>query len=121
MREEESVGKLPPMKTAADVISRLQGDSELPMERFTVGYTDRFLGILEQPFTAFSWEDITAVDDFEVLAVPQHRIQYFKYCGQKVWEKATRLDLVFGSTGEKRDIREVMEEVDRNLQTTLNH
>ena len=121
MREEESVGKLPPMKTAADVISRLQWDSELPIEQFTVGYTDRFLGVLEQPFAAFSWEDIAAVDDFEVLAVPQHRIQYFKYCGQKVWEKATRLDLVFGSTGEKRDIREVMEEVDRNLQTTLNH
>ena len=31
-----------------------------------------------------------------------------------MWEKATRLDLIFGSTGDNRGIIEVMEEVDRN-------
>ena len=50
----------------------------------------------------------------QVLAIPQHRIQYFKYSGSKVWEKATRLDLIFGSTGDQRGIVQVMEEVDRN-------
>ena len=49
-----------------------------------------------------------------MLAIPQHRIQYFKYSGSKVWEKATRLDLIFGSTGDHRGIVQVMEEVDRN-------
>ena len=109
---KEEKGKLPSMKTAADVISRLQWDRDLPTEHFVVGYLDRFLGVLEQPFTAFSWEDLASVDDFEVLAVPQHRIQYFKYRGEKVWDKASRLDLVFGSQGEERSIKDVMDQVD---------
>ena len=103
------------MKTAADVISRLQWDKQLPIEKFTVGYVDRFQGVLEQPFTAFCWEDLASVDDYEVLAIPQHRIQYFKYSGLKVWEKATRLDVIFGSTGDHRGILHVMEGVDRSL------
>ena len=49
-----------------------------------------------------------------MLAIPQHRIQYFKYSGSKVWEKATRLDLIFSSTGDQRGIVQVMDEVDRN-------
>ena len=109
---EERKGKLPSMKTAADVISRLQWDRQLPVDNFTVGYIDRFRGVLEQPFTAFCWEDLASVDDFEVLAIPQHRIQYFKYSGTKVWEKATRMDLIFGSTGDQRGIVQVMEDVD---------
>ena len=104
--------KLPSMKTAADVISRLQWDKQLPIDKFTVGYVDRFKGVLEQPFNAFCWEDLASVDDYEVLAIPQHRIQYFKYSGSKVWEKATRLDVIFGSTGDDRGILQVMEEVD---------
>ena len=110
--EKEERGKLPSMKTAADVISRLQWDRALPTEHFAVGYLDRFLGVLEQPFTAFCWEDLASVDDVEVLAVPQHRIHYFKYRGEKVWDKASRLDLVFGSQGEKRTIKDVMVQVD---------
>ena len=51
-----------------------------------------------------------------MLAIPQHRIQYFKYFGAKVWEKATRLDLIFGSTGDQRGIVQVMEEVDSEKQ-----
>ena len=51
-----------------------------------------------------------------MLAIPQHRIQYFKYSGAKVWEKATRLDLIFGSTGDQRGIVQVMEEVDSEKQ-----
>ena len=114
--EETQHSKLPSMKTAADVISRLQWDKQLPIDRFTVGYIDRFKGVLEQPFTAFCWEDLASVDDYEVLAIPQHRIQYFKYSGSKVWEKATRLDVIFGSTGDQRGIVQVMEEVDLSRQ-----
>ena len=39
--EEKSHSKLPSMKTAADVISRLQWDKQLPVDKFTVGYIDR--------------------------------------------------------------------------------
>jgi len=115
--EETRHSKLPSMKTAADVISRLQWDKHLPIDKFTVGYIDRFKGVLEQPFSAFCWEDLASVDDYEVLAIPQHRIQYFKYSGSKVWEKATRLDVIFGSTGDDRGIVQVMEEVDLSRQS----
>ncbi|KAM9113546.1 leukocyte receptor cluster member 9 isoform 2-T4 [Pangshura tecta] len=101
--------KKPPMKTAGDVISRILWDSQLPPSDFTVGHLDRFSGVREDAFTAFCWEDLASVG-LEVLAIPQHRIQYFKYRGRVVWDKASRLDDVFGSTGGGRTILEVMEE-----------
>jgi len=87
------------MRTASDVIQRIQWQKELKSEDFSVGYLDRFLGVQEKEFGAFSWDDISAVDDHVVLAIPKHRIQYFKYRGTVVWDKASRLDNVFGSTG----------------------
>ena len=69
--------KKPPMKTADDVIKRLQWDPKLPKEYFVIGYLDRFLGVVEENFTTFSWENLASVD-YDVLAIPQHRIQYFK-------------------------------------------
>ena len=52
--------------------------------------------------------------DYEALAIPQHRIEYFKYRGTKVWDKKSRLDLVFGSAGDNRgkSIEEIMSEID---------
>jgi len=87
------------MRTASDVIKRIQWQKELNSQDFTVGYLDRFLGVQEKEFGAFSWDDIATVDDYTVLAIPKHRIQYFKYRGTVVWDKASRLDNVFGSTG----------------------
>ena len=87
------------MRTASDVIKRIQWQKELNPEDFTVGYLDRFLGVQEKQFEAFSWEDIATVDDYAVLAIPKHRIQYFKYRGTLIWDKPSRLDNVFGSTG----------------------
>ncbi|XP_033102588.1 uncharacterized protein LOC117105530 [Anneissia japonica] len=100
-------GKKPPMKTACDVISRIQWDPELSPRHFIVGYLDRFLGILEQPFEAFSWVDIATVD-LNTLAIPRHRIQYFKYQDEIVWDKRVRLDNVFGSTGSQTTITDVV-------------
>jgi len=88
------------MRTAADVISRIRWDPDLPTEKFTIGYLDRFVGIIEKPFSAFSWEDLATVAP-NVLAVPEHRIQYFKYLDELVWDKAKQLDNVFGSRGGK--------------------
>ncbi|XP_019348191.1 leukocyte receptor cluster member 9 isoform X2 [Alligator mississippiensis] len=102
--------KKPPMKTAEDVISRILWDPLLDPSSFSVGYLDRFLGVLEEPFTAFSWEDLVSAGP-GVLAVPQHRIRYFKYCGRMVWDRATRADDIFGSTGSRCTILEVMKEV----------
>ncbi|XP_067929766.1 leukocyte receptor cluster member 9-like isoform X3 [Watersipora subatra] len=92
--------KKPPMRTAADVIKRIQWDSSLKSEAFVVGYVDRFLGIQEQPFNAFNWVN-PAEADWMDLNIPEHRIEYFKYNDVIVWEKKSRCDNVFGSTGGK--------------------
>lgn len=99
--------KKPPMKTVRDVISRIKWDEELSAEDFTVGYLDRFLGIMEKGFADFSWDDLASVDHFIDFAIPQHRIQYFKYLDEIVWDKRERIDKVFGSTGSKETILDV--------------
>eukprot|EP00111_Clytia_hemisphaerica_P013144 TCONS_00038582-protein len=96
------------MKTATDVIHRILWDDALPTQDFIVGYLDRFVGIIEKPFTAFSWEDIASVD-MNVLAVPKHRIQYFKYLDVVVWDKNKRMDKVFGSTGNSETILDIID------------
>lgn len=104
---DQQLDKKAPMKTATDVINRLLWDSQVNKCSFIVGYVDRFVGVLEKNFTEFSWEDIAAVD-YNVLAIPRHRINYFKYKGVKVWDKHERLDNVFGSTGSGLTITDVM-------------
>ncbi|CAI5790757.1 leukocyte receptor cluster member 9 [Podarcis lilfordi] len=116
-RSRSPQGKKPPMKTAEDVISRLLWDPQLPAEHFSIGYLDRFLGVLEEPFAAFSWEDLASTGP-GVLAIPKHRIHYFKYKTRVVWDKVSRTDEVFGSTGSGRTILEVMKEVDEAAGTT---
>ena len=106
-KEIEGSRKKPPMKTASDVISRIQWDEELSPKDFVVGYLDRFIGIMEKSFTDFSWEDLASVDHFVDLAIPRHRIQYFKYRGEIVWDKRERIDRVFGSTGSEETILDV--------------
>ncbi|XP_042327269.1 leukocyte receptor cluster member 9 [Sceloporus undulatus] len=117
--EQLPVSKKPPMKTAEDVISRLLWDPQVPAECFSIGYLDRFLGVVEQPFTAFSWENLASVGP-GVLAIPKHRIQYFKYGTRVVWDKVSRTDDVFGSTGSGRTILEVIKEEDQAIKEKSN-
>lgn len=105
--DEDTCSKKKSMKTASDVISRIQWDENLSKEDFVVGYLDRFVGIVEKCFGDFSWEDIASVD-YNTLSIPRHRIQYFKYCGKVVWDKRDRLDRVFGSTGSGETILDVI-------------
>ncbi|KAG8567938.1 hypothetical protein GDO81_013836 [Engystomops pustulosus] len=108
-QESKPKGKKPPMKTASDVISRIQWDTQLPKEHFIVGYLDRFLGTIEKPFSAFCWEDLASIG-VDVLAIPKHRIQYFKYQNLVVWDKASRIDNVFGSTGSGLTILDIIDQ-----------
>ena len=49
------------MKTALDVIKRIQWDEMLPSDLFSIGYLDRFTGIQEDQFTKFSsWGNIVS-------------------------------------------------------------
>ena len=91
--------KKPRMRTATDVISRIQWDPELLEAEFFIGYSDRFLGIIEKNFAEFCWDDLSTVG-METLAIPKHRIQYFKYKADIVWDRRVQLDKFFGSRGE---------------------
>uniref|UniRef100_A0A3Q1F646 Leukocyte receptor cluster member 9 n=1 Tax=Acanthochromis polyacanthus TaxID=80966 RepID=A0A3Q1F646_9TELE len=95
------VNKKPRMRTADDVISRILWDPSVEASDFVVGYVDRFLGVLERPFSEFNWDtDPCDCDYASELALPRHRIQYFTYRGHRVWDRHTRTDRVFGSTGQ---------------------
>ena len=95
------------MRTAREVIDRLLWDSRFDAELVSVGLVDRLLagpsGVIERPLLSMEWgEDLAAIgcgDPSAATAIPQHRIVYFKYQEQTIWEKATRLDRVFASTG----------------------
>ncbi|XP_041650046.1 leukocyte receptor cluster member 9 isoform X2 [Cheilinus undulatus] len=99
--EVKEVNKKPRMRTADDVISRILWDPSVDSSEFIVGYVDRFLGVLERPFVDFNWDTNPCDCDYTTeLALPRHRIQYFTYRGHRVWDRHSRTDRVFGSTGQ---------------------
>lgn len=93
----EAGTKKPPLRTAAAVIQRIRWDPRLDPADFSVGYADRFLGVCEEPFSAFCWDEPLAALGPGVLAIPQHRVLYFRFRDRVVWDRASRLDQVFGS------------------------
>ncbi|XP_077454223.1 leukocyte receptor cluster member 9 [Stigmatopora argus] len=99
--EGDDVNKKPRMRTADDIISRILWDPSVDASEFIVGYVDRFLGVLDRPFSDFNW-DLNPYDcDYTTdLAIPRHRIQYFSHRGHRVWDRHSRTDRVFGSTGQ---------------------
>ncbi|XP_028836967.1 leukocyte receptor cluster member 9 isoform X2 [Denticeps clupeoides] len=100
-KENQETHKKPRMRTADDVINRILWDDSVDPADFVVGHLDRFLGLLERPFSEFSWDiSVTECDFTEELALPRHRIQYFSYRGERVWDRDSRTDRVFGSTGQ---------------------
>ncbi|XP_072535177.1 leukocyte receptor cluster member 9 [Salminus brasiliensis] len=114
--EPQEPEKKPRMRTAGDVISRILWDSSVDPADFVVGHLDRFLGVLERPFADFSWDAQVCDSDYsEELTIPQHRIMYFSYKGQHVWDRDSRTDRVFGSTGQT-----VLPPFDREDQTQEN-
>ncbi|KKA27085.1 hypothetical protein TD95_001115 [Thielaviopsis punctulata] len=80
-------------RTAADVLNRLKWDASLNTDDFLVGYEDRFVGAMERPVSA--WKTEQTDEEF----IPQHRILYFKRKadGEVVWDRRSRIDLIFGS------------------------
>ncbi|CAL8290385.1 unnamed protein product [Merluccius merluccius] len=99
--EVEKRQKKPRMRTADDVISRILWDTPVEAAHFVVGYVDRFLGMLERPFSEFNWDvDPCDCNYSSELALPRHRIQYFAFRGHRVWDRNSRMDRVFGSTGQ---------------------
>jgi uncharacterized protein (UPF0248 family) len=87
------------LRPASDVINRLRWDPNLDPADYIIGYEDRFLGAKETSLE--KWKTEQTDEEF----IPQHRILYFRRKfneegdgkGEIVWERATRVDKVFGS------------------------
>ncbi|KAF1839782.1 hypothetical protein BDW02DRAFT_10529 [Decorospora gaudefroyi] len=85
------------LRPASDVLNRLRWDPSLDPSEYIIGYEDRFLGARETGLE--KWKTEQTDEEF----IPQHRILYFKKKGgndgdaEIVWERATRIDRVFGS------------------------
>ena len=106
------------MKTAKEVVHRIQWDNEINKDYIIVGYLDRFLGLKECLFNTFDWGDIVLAD-LGALAIPEHRIHWFKYKGEKIWDKNTRLDNVFGSTGSNTSFYDVIKRMSDQAYTAI--
>ncbi|KAK2844680.1 hypothetical protein Q5P01_011339 [Channa striata] len=125
--EGKELDKKPRMRTADDVISRILWDPLVDASEFVVGYLDRFLGVVERPFGDFNWDTSPCDCDYSAeLALPRHRIQYFTYRGHRVWDRHSRTDRVFGSTGQtlappfggEEEVKEDKEQQQECLKTT---
>ena len=89
----------PSLRPAKDILSRIRHDPALNESDFIVGYIDRHAPeMMEMDVSA--WKGgVSDVTDEEWI--PQHRIMYFRKKGdeegRRVWDRATRLDRLFGS------------------------
>jgi uncharacterized protein (UPF0248 family) len=87
------------LRPASDVLNRLRWDPNLDPADYIIGYEDRFLGAKETSLE--KWKTEQTDEEF----IPQHRILYFRRRfndegdgnGELVWERATRIDKIFGS------------------------
>ncbi|MBP6721296.1 MAG: DUF504 domain-containing protein [Bacteroidia bacterium] len=77
----------PTLRSIKDVHSRLKWDGGIPTESIFIGYIDRMRGLVEMPFSDFTPGG----------RVPWDRIQYFRLAELRIWDRETRIDMIFGS------------------------
>eukprot|EP00953_Heterococcus_sp_UTEX-ZZ885_P024865 13558-Heterococcus_DN1.PRE.3 len=85
------------LRPAEEVIDRILWDPALEVKHFTVGYIDRFNGVQETPIAAPNLT-VKGRARLFVKAIPQARIAYVKYKQRIVWDRESRIDIVFGSS-----------------------
>ena len=70
-------------KGADKIWYQILWDNKVNKLEFTVGYKDRFVGIIEEPFSTFEAlkEDI-----------PFHRIKYYKRGNEIVWDREKKIN-----------------------------
>ncbi|KAH8664974.1 hypothetical protein BGZ60DRAFT_378995 [Tricladium varicosporioides] len=94
-RAESSHG----LRPAKDVLNRLKYDDKFNLDEFVIGYKDRVKNKIVEK-NAIDWEKNSTTEEW----IPEHRIEYFKRISVNgdeviVWQKKTKLDLIFGSGG----------------------
>ena len=100
--EANSKKKLVP---SSEVLRRIQWDSSLSSEDFSVVHYDRVDdALVETPLDAPN-RSISGKATKFIDALPEHRIVYIKYKERIVWDREQRLDCVFGEEGIAEVIR----------------
>jgi uncharacterized protein (UPF0248 family) len=89
--ERDEKARLTP---AHKIYDRILNDPTVEEDLFDVGYLDRFTGIKEVSFKRFVTLDN---EKHYNTSVPFHRVRFFKYKGQIVWNRDTRLNLIDGN------------------------
>ncbi|KAH8815699.1 hypothetical protein F5884DRAFT_747230 [Xylogone sp. PMI_703] len=97
--DEDASAAKTKLRPALDVLNRLRHDRDYDIDRFVVGYLDRFGGMREK--RAAEWEADVSEEEF----VPQSRIWYFKRVASGdgdgegedlvVWDREKKVDLIF--------------------------
>ncbi len=82
---QEATLKSGKFKGADKIYNQILWDEKLNKNDFIVGYEDRFVGLLEEPFSTFEAlkEDI-----------PFHRIRFFKRGNEIVWDRKKKLNKI---------------------------
>jgi poly(A) polymerase len=75
------------LRSIKDVYSRLKWDGSIDSATIYIGYQDRIRGLVEMPYADFRPGG----------RVPWDRIQYFRMADVRIWDRTSRIDLVFGS------------------------
>lgn len=88
--KESKVRATNTMRTSYDVFNRIRWDPDLDKGEFIIGYEDRFVGIMESPFSVWENRDIS-----QESFIPWHRVQYFKCKDKIVWDRRTKEDYIF--------------------------
>ncbi|KAL8806825.1 MAG: hypothetical protein Q9182_001085 [Xanthomendoza sp. 2 TL-2023] len=94
-RSSSQHSSIPYLRTAQEIMNRIEHDDSLQISDYLVGYEDRHCGIMWKGVA--EWLEIkeTEEEDF----IPQHRIRYFKRQSDDhvVWDRVKRVDEIFGS------------------------
>jgi poly(A) polymerase Pap1/uncharacterized protein (UPF0248 family) len=82
------------LRPSQDIIARIKWDPQLQMNDFLIGYEDRFVGVKEMDLG--NWKSEQTDEEF----IPMHRIVWVRRKGEegeKVWDRRSRVDHIFGS------------------------
>jgi uncharacterized protein (UPF0248 family) len=72
------------LRTAKNIIDKIEWDENIDKKEFRVGYLDKFTGVLE-----ISFEELLVSTE-----IKEYRIEYFRRNGEIVWSKKDRVDIL---------------------------
>lgn len=73
------------LRTAKNIIDKIEWDENIDKKEFRVGYLDKFTGVLE-----ISFEELLVSTE-----IKEYRIEYFRRNGEIVWSKKDRVDILW--------------------------